>query len=233
MTVPSPRPHGAALVAAIALFSACSVGPEMTRPDVGASPVTEKSVADQTGQAGQAGQAGKPERAIIKSAWMRLLREDLKTGVQEAEAIATRMGGYSSASSMEATTLMVPAPRLEEALTALSALGKVDQRDVRARDVTEARADLELRLANHQRARDRYLQILARATSVAETLAVEKELERITLEIERLQAALEQMNKLVALATVDIQFARPVQPGPVGWVFYGLFTAVKWLFVWG
>ncbi len=222
-----PRISGAVLAAALALCSACATteGASM-RSDVAANLASpEKAGADQ--------QPGRPERAIIKSASLRLLREDLKTGVQEAEAIATRMGGYSSASSLEATTLMVPAPRLEEALTALAALGKVDHRDVRARDVTEARADLELRLANHKRARDRYLELLSRATSVAETLAVEKELERITLEIERLQSALEQMNKLVALATVDVQFAKPVHPGPVGWVFYGLFTAVKWLFVWG
>jgi hypothetical protein len=219
MTV--PRFSGAALAAALALCSACATGHEVIPPDPVAG--LDKAGADQP---------SKPERAIIKSAWMRLLREDLRSGVQEAETIATRMGGYSSASSMEAITLMVPAPRLEEALTALAALGKVDHRDVRARDVTEARADLELRLANHQRARDRYLELLARATTVAETLAVEKELERITLEIERLQSTLEQMSKLVAMATVDVQFAKPIQPGPVGWVFYGLFSAVKWLFVW-
>lgn len=142
------------------------------------------------------------------------------------------MGGYSSASSMEATTLMVPAAKLEEALTALTTLGQVDHREVRARDVTEARTDLELRLANLRKSRERYLELLSHATNVAETLAVEKELERITLEIERLQAALDQTNHLVAMATVDVQFARPVKPGPVGWVFYGLYTAVKWLVVW-
>jgi len=181
---------------------------------------------------GAGAESSASDRAVIKSASLRVLREDPKAGVRDAEAIATRMGGYASASAMECATLMVPASRLEEALAALSALGQVEHREVRARDVTEARADLELRLANLRRARDRYLEILSRASTVAETLAVEKELERITLEIERLQAALQQMNHLVALATVDVQFARPVVPGPVGWVFYGLYSAVKWLFVW-
>jgi hypothetical protein len=36
----------------------------------------------------------------------------------------------------------------------------------------------------------------------------------------------------VALATVRVDFERPVRPGPVGWVFYGLARGVKWLFVW-
>lgn len=218
-----PRLGGAALAAALAF--ACSTKTAAVRPD----PPVEMANAV---SADKAGGDASPERAIIRSASVRLLREDVESGVREAESIATRMGGYASASSMEATTLMVPAPRLEEALGALSALGRVDHRDVRARDVTEARADLELRLANHRRARDRYLELLARASTAAEALAVEKELERITLEIERLQAALQQMGQLVQLAAVDVQFSRPVSPGPLGWVFYGLYSGVKWLFVW-
>ncbi|HVE87188.1 MAG TPA: DUF4349 domain-containing protein [Myxococcales bacterium] len=210
----------AAAVAVVLALSACGISSEAMRPD----PVPG---ADKAANAD-----GRPDRAVIKSAWMHLLREDPTSGVREAEAIATRMGGYASASSMEATTLMVPAPKLEEALGALAKLGQVEQRDVRARDVTEARADLELRLANFRKSRERYLEILSRATTVPETLAVEKELERITLEIERLEAALQQMNQLVQLATVDVQFAKPVRPGPVGWVLYGVFSAVKWLFVW-
>ena len=203
-------------VVALALVSACAtMEPEIARPATDPSP-----------------EKGAPDRAVIKSAWLHLLREDPKSGVREAEAIATKMGGYSSASSMETATLMVPSPRLDEALTALAALGQVEHRDVRMRDVTEARVDLELRLANYKRSRERYLEILSRAGTVAETLAVEKELERITLEIERLQTTLDQMNKVVALATVDVRFDKPVHPGPVGWVFYGLFSAVKWLFVW-
>jgi len=215
-----PRPPGAALAAALALACACAT----TNQDVGRPAPPEGA---NTGPGSPAS-----DRAVIKSAWLRVLREDPKSGVRDAEVIATRMGGYASASAMESATLMVPAPKLEEALAALAALGKVEHREVRARDVTEARADLELRLANLRRARDRYLEILGRASTVAETLAVEKELERITLEIERLQTALQQMNQSVALATVDVQFARPVAPGPVGWVLYGLYSAVKWLLVW-
>src|SRR5690348_13640682 len=128
MNAPSPR--GAAL--ALVLVSACAVSePELVRPDRGPT----------TPSADGKDQANQPERAVIKTALMRLLREDPEKGVGAAEAIATKMGGYSTTSSMEATTLLVPAPKLEEALTALATLGKVDHREIRARDVTEARAD--------------------------------------------------------------------------------------------
>lgn len=212
-----PRPFRAAL-ALLCLVGCAASEPELVRRD--------QVLAD--GKDGQ----NQTERAVIKTAAMRVLREDPKAGVSAAEGIATKLGGYSSNSSLEAITLMVPSPKLEEALAALGGLGQVDHKEVRARDVTEARADLELRLANLRKSRERYLEILAKASNVAETLAVEKELERITLEIERLQAALDQTNHLVAMATVDVQFARPVKPGPVGWVFYGVYSAVKWLLVW-
>jgi uncharacterized protein DUF4349 len=214
-----PRPCRLAL-ALVVLTGCVASEPQLARPD----PLPTD------GKDGQS--QSQTDRAVIKNASMRVLREDPKAGVGAAEVIATKLGGYSSNSSLEAITLMVPSPKLDEALTALGGLGQVDHKEVRARDVTEARADLELRLANLRKSRERYLEILAKASNVTETLAVEKELERITLEIERLQAALDQTNHLVAMATVDVQFARPVSPGPVGWVFYGVYSAVKWLLVW-
>jgi len=29
-----------------------------------------------------------------------------------------------------------------------------------------------------------------------------------------------------------VDFEKPVRPGPVGWVFYGLAKGIKWLFIW-
>jgi predicted nuclease with TOPRIM domain len=98
--------------------------------------------------------------------------------------------------------------------------------------VTEAHQDLKVRLANLERVRERYLELLQRAVTVEDTLRVEKELERVTAEYESLKARLESLDNQVTLATVSLEFRRPVRPGPVGWVFYGLGKAVKWLFVW-
>lgn len=171
-------------------------------------------------------------RDVIKSAALEISREDPAGGVKHAEALANRLGGYAQSTSAEYATLLVPSAKLDQALDELATLGKVEHRDVRADDVTEAKADLELRLDNLRRTRDRYLQLLDKANDVQETLVVERELERITLEIERLEAQLQHVTTRVALATIDVRFARPVRPGPVGWVLYGMFSAVKWLFVW-
>jgi hypothetical protein len=67
---------------------------------------------------------------------------------------------------------------------------------------------------------------------VSEAVLVEKELERVTAEYETIKARLQSLEGQVTLATVRVDFARPVRPGPVGWVFYGLAKGIKWLFIW-
>jgi hypothetical protein len=36
----------------------------------------------------------------------------------------------------------------------------------------------------------------------------------------------------VSLATIHLTLEKPTRPGPLGWVFYGAYRGVKWLFVW-
>ena len=40
------------------------------------------------------------------------------------------------------------------------------------------------------------------------------------------------MKNQLTFATIAISLEESVTPGPVGWVFYGVYTGVKWLFVW-
>jgi hypothetical protein len=80
--------------------------------------------------------------------------------------------------------------------------------------------------------RARYQALLERAANVSEAVLVEKELERVTVEYESLKARLQSLEGQIALATVRLDFSRPIRPGPVGWVFYGLAKGIKWLFIW-
>jgi hypothetical protein len=63
-------------------------------------------------------------------------------------------------------------------------------------------------------------------------LSIEKELERINLEIERLEGRMQLAEFNVSYSNITIRFREKARPGPVGWVFYGLFRGIKWLFVW-
>jgi hypothetical protein len=174
----------------------------------------------------------KANRSIIRTASVELERDDPDQGPAQAVSLAKAHGGYAQRVTSESATVRVPAERLDAFLGAVPGLGKVERQTVTADDVTEAHQDLKIRLTNLERVRERYLELLQRAVTVEDTLRVEKELERVTAEYESLKARLESLEDQVALATVSLEFQRPVRPGPVGWVFYGLGKAVKWLFVW-
>jgi hypothetical protein len=171
-------------------------------------------------------------RFIVRSAYLRIERRDPETGVRAATDLAQRLGGWVQRTENRSATIMVPAERLDAALEELGKLGKVAKKDVRGEDVTEEYLDLRIRLDNLEKARLRYLDLLNKAQNVGETLAVEKELERITVDIERLKGRLGYLERVVRYSTIQVLFERPTSPGPVGWVFYILYHGVKWLFVW-
>jgi hypothetical protein len=171
-------------------------------------------------------------RSIIRTASVELERKNPEEGPTLAVALAKAHGGYAWRVTSESATVKVPAERLDGFLGAVSGLGTVARQRVTSDDVTEAHQDLKVRLANMERVRERYLALLQQAASVEDTLRVERELERVTGEYESLKARVQSLEDQVALATVSLEFQRPVRPGPVGWVFYGLGKAVKWLFVW-
>ncbi len=177
------------------------------------------------------GQADK-NRSIISTVQVRLERAEPEKGPAEAVTLAKAHGGYAQLVTDASATVRIPAGRLDTFLEKVPALGTVAERRVSAEDVTETHRDLKVRLETLERARQRYLQLLDRAASVSEAVLVEKELERVTVEYESLKARLEALEGAVALATVQLDFGRPVRPGPVGWIFYGLARGVKWLFIW-
>lgn len=70
------------------------------------------------------------------------------------------------------------------------------------------------------------------ARKVQDVLEVEKELSRVTLELERLKGQMRTMKRETTYASFRLSVEEEVTPGPLGWVFYGSYKAVKWLFVW-
>jgi hypothetical protein len=178
------------------------------------------------------------ERMVIKNATMRIELNPPEEGPAKVTEIAKRFGGYVSASSETAITIRVPAASFEEVLEAIAQIGTLADRQITGQDVTEEYYDLNIRLRNALAARNRYLELLERAQTVEEALLVEHELERVTLEIEQLRGRLRYLRDQVGYSTIAVDFMEEYtppeesSPGPLGWVFYGIYLGVKWLFVW-
>lgn len=181
---------------------------------------------------GSGPRAAEEGRSIVRKAGVHLERADPEAGPPRAVELAKSHGGYAQLITDREASLRLPEAKLDAFLAELPALGRITEHHVSAQDVTEAHRDLKLRLESLDKARQRYLELLSKAQSVAEAVLVEKELERVTADYEVMKAQLDALEGSVALASVDLEFDRPVSPGPLGWVFYGLAQGIKWLFIW-
>jgi hypothetical protein len=118
-------------------------------------------------------------------------------------------------------TVRVPAPRFDDAFAQIALWGQVVARRVTGNDVTDPFRDLKIRLENSERLRARLAAILEQAKTVMDALAVEKELARVTEEIERLKGALAQMQDQISYSTLSVELVRsmPSRPGAPGFPF--------------
>ena len=135
------------------------------------------------------------------------------------------------ASTSRSVTLRVPVERFEGLMARLDALGDISYRNVTGTDVTEEFLDLEIRLKNAQGLRDRLALLFAQAKSVEDSLAIEKELARVTGEIERMKGRLRYLKDRAAYSVITVkvepksteQVVRDHVPLPFGWLQqYGL-----------
>ncbi|MFP4598933.1 MAG: DUF4349 domain-containing protein [Persicimonas sp.] len=124
------------------------------------------------------------------------------------------LSGCSSAStkashSYTSTTLTarVPAAKFRSAMEQFGELGDVLDRSWQAQDVTDQVRDLDIRLRNALGLRDRLAALLDDAESVEDALKIESELERITLEIERIRGQLKSFKDRIAYSTIQVSFS--------------------------
>jgi len=152
-------------------------------------------------------------------------RAGLRTIVEDLQ-------GLILSESAELVKLRVPEAALDDALRALAELAPITESTQRAPEVSGVVTDLRVRVQTNRALRDRLVALLERASTVEEILAVERELGRVTETLALAEVQLAAQEGKVSFAEVHVRVDDPPTPGPVGWVFYGLFKGVKWLFVW-
>ena len=146
------------------------------------------------------------QRLLVYSGHLEAAVGNVDEALDAARAMAEELGGYFQSLSDQTITIRVPAKRWEEALTRVAAIGRILSRRIEAADVTEEVVDLKLRLRNSLALGKRLEELLAMAKTVEETLKVEKELNRIRTEIERLEGRLQFLSDRIAFSTLVIQF---------------------------
>jgi hypothetical protein len=141
---------------------------------------------------------------LIYTAELHLAVFEAGKAIAGVEALAKKLGGYLVRRSDTSIVVRVPAEKFESALAGVAGLGDELSRNVQAEDITEAFRDLEVRLQNLEAVRRRFEELLARASNVEEALAVERQLERVTGEMERIKGRLKLFRELLSFSTVTV-----------------------------
>lgn len=172
-------------------------------------------------------------KIVIYNASIDLIVEESNIGKIKTtlDSLALKYGGYVLIAGNYKTTLRIKAASLQEAISDISTHGKIKNIIISGEDVTNAYYDFEMRLENAEKARQRYLELLAKAENVEAALKVEKELERLNGEIDAIKGQLKRLQHLAAYSTITINIEKKTKVGALGYVALGTYKAVKWLFV--
>lgn len=231
------------LVGISLLMGACA----SAQKDFSASPARAEAVGDSSIEAKTASPQGPTPSNVtvtpllIYTAHLTLEAKEDTVAPLTAQIIdkTKALGGYMSQRSTNSVVLRVPAKEFNTLNGFIKSLSKVKYENVSAQDVTLQYTDLKIRLDVQTKMLARYQELLKKAVDVKEAVEVERELSRITESLEQLKGQIRYYDSQISYSTINVGFQEPysaftkeTKPGPLGWVFYGLYVGIKWLFIW-
>jgi hypothetical protein len=178
------------------------------------------------------GLAPDTERMIIRTADLALTVEDTEVALNQIRDVANSLEGYLVSTNLYraddqlrgTVSLRIPAESFDVALDRLKALAvKVERENISGQDVTEEYTDLSARLRNLEATEKELLALLTevreRTRNAEDVLAVYRELTSIRGEIEQIKGRMQYLERLTALATVNVELI-PKEDKPIvveGW----------------
>lgn len=227
------------------LLSACARAAQMEKPvEVEAVPAAPTMAARAPAldaysgeklavvSAGQA-LASTEERMIIRTGNLVLVVKDTEAAVETIKGIVAADGGYVVSSNVwrdnelfrGRMTVRVPADRFDATMGAIKGVAvKVDREETTGQDVTEEYADLDARLVNLEATEKELRELLTtvreRTGKAEDILAVYEKLTAIRGQIEQIKGRMQYLERLTAMATINIELRPDVLAEPVvqsGW----------------
>lgn len=173
------------------------------------------------------------KRILVYTAGINLKVKNTDSAIAKIRIIASRYDGYIVSMSDNKAEIRVKADKLFDAVNDVGAIGKIKYKNIYGQDVTEEYYDYEIRIENAKKARERYLELLAKAENVEAALKVEKELERLNSDIDLMEGKLNKLSQLIDYSTITVYLQKKKKLGILGYVGVGLYKGVKWLFIRG
>ena len=160
-------------------------------------------------------------RMVIRTAQLNLEVQDMESALSQVRAIATRAGGFVSASDTHVEkvndkdnmvanlTLQVRSDASDSAMSDLRALGKVTAETSGSQDVTDEYVDLDSNLRNLQASEAAILKLMDKATQIQDVLSLQRELTQVRGQIERIQGRKTYLERRTDMATITVALRLP------------------------
>lgn len=199
----------------------------VTRGDLASKSAAALVAYDGSAAVADAALAAIPGRKVIRQVSIDLEVGDVEEARGAMVRIAAASGGFISDLGIQGTdserrsgrlTLRVPSDRMEDALSALSNLGKVRSESQGSQDITTQYLDTETRLRVLRETDARLREILRKRTGdLSDVLQVERELARVVTQIEQLEGQKRFWDEQVDLATIHVSMSEPIAGIEAGW----------------
>jgi len=126
--------------------------------------------------------------------------------------LADNVGGHVQSRKDNDVQIKVPSPSFRDTMKAINDLGGVTSQSISAEDVSEEMHDLDVRLTNLRATRTRLQELMNKAGAIPDVLTVEKELERVASEIDKIEGRLQFLKTRTSESTIDVHLtAKPKQ----------------------
>jgi hypothetical protein len=143
---------------------------------------------------------------LIYTAHIAMAVFEVNASLARVEAIGRELGGFLAKRDDRSITIRVPVDRFDEAVRRVEGVGDMLHRNIAAEDVTEEFRDLEVRLRSARAVQQRLTELLSKAVKVEESIAIERELDRVSGEIERIEGRMKFLKDRAAFSTLTITF---------------------------
>lgn len=164
-----------------------------------------------------------PERKLIRTGDISLEVLSLDAAEKAIGEWAGKFSGYIESSySSESdgnVTVRIPSARFDEAMAEIGELGRVKSQSISSEDVTERFYDLKTRLEAKKVMRSRLQDYLSKAKDIKDMLQIERELNSVMADIERMEGSMRRLSSQVDYSSVSVRYSLPYRADPDGGSF--------------
>lgn len=189
------------------------------------------------------------DQKIIKTAEVKIEVQNVSSSAEIIQNITEKYDGIIQSSSIIAGTknkysgtvvVRIPADSFDIALLELKSIGKILSSSIRAEDVTEEYIDLVAQKNSLSNQLEQYNRLLVKGQNVSEILEVQKEIERVQVQLNRIVGRMKYLDNRTSFSTITINLLEPAQvetpsgysiPEVISEGIEGFFNTVVWLFI--